>query len=68
MLTQKELLKELHKAVKEAGTQKQWAEQNGISAAYLNDILKGKRAISEKMAKKLGYVPVMAFRKKEGKQ
>lgn len=64
MLTQKELLKELQKAVKEAGTQKEWAEQNGVSTAYLNDILRSKRDISEKVAARLGYVPVKAFRKK----
>lgn len=65
MITQTQLLKELKKATEMEGSQQKWAEENGLSASYVSDILKGKRGISEKVAKRLGYAPVRAFRKKD---
>ena len=57
MITDKELLKILREACEKAGSQRKWAVDNGFSPAYVNDVLQGKRYISEAMAKKLGYEP-----------
>jgi hypothetical protein len=57
MITTKELLKILEKACKETGSQRKWALDNGFSPAYINDVLRGNRGISEGIAEKLGYTP-----------
>ena len=51
-------LKELESRIAEAGSQKAYADELGISASYLNDILQGKRAITPSLLGKLGYVRV----------
>ena len=50
-------------------TQREVAEELGISPTYLCDILSGKRNISNNLAKKLGFskITVLYERKKEEK-
>jgi hypothetical protein len=45
----------------EQSSQKAVAKHIGISAQYLNDILQGRRDISEEVAAKLGYARVVTF-------
>ena len=40
---------------REAGTQKQWAKAHGLSPAYVNDVLQGRREISDNFAALLGF-------------
>lgn len=47
MITNDDLLKLLKKACKEAGTQRKWALTNGISPAYVNDVLHGNRDVGK---------------------
>ena len=39
----------------ERGSQKAWAEHHGLSPAYVNDILQGRREISDNFASLLGF-------------
>lgn len=50
-----EAVKKLKKMCEQAGTQKAVAEELGITPAYLNDILRERREVSDFMAHKLGF-------------
>jgi hypothetical protein len=50
-----EYLNELKAFVEAAGSQAAAARKLDITAAYLGDILKGNRTISDRMAEKLGF-------------
>lgn len=39
----------------ERGTQKAWAKDHGVSPAYVNDVLQGRREISDNFAALLGF-------------
>jgi hypothetical protein len=56
----------LRKLVKECGSQKAAARKLRISAQYLNDVLQGRREMSEALASKLGFKRVVTFRPKGG--
>jgi DNA-binding transcriptional regulator YdaS (Cro superfamily) len=45
----------LAKAVRKAGSQKDFAEKHGLSPSYINDVLRNRREISGRLAKALGY-------------
>ena len=47
--------------IKDQGSQKQAAVILGISPQYLNDIIMGRRAISDRVARKLGYDRIIRF-------
>ena len=51
----------LRKRVDDAGSQKKLAEQLGIGAPYLHDLLAGNRPITPLIARKLGYQIVIRF-------
>jgi transcriptional regulator with XRE-family HTH domain len=53
-------IEDLRKLVKSKGSQQAAADELGITPAYINDILKGRRNLSEAMLEKLGYVKVIA--------
>jgi plasmid maintenance system antidote protein VapI len=60
--TTEQILDELKRRV--AGvTQKEAAESLGISTPYLFDLVRGRRAITDKLAAKLGYERVVRWRK-----
>ncbi len=54
-MTNEEIIKILWAMVDEKGSQKAVADILKISPSYLNDILSGNRAISDKVAKEVGY-------------
>lgn len=61
MIPPDKMREKLKAAVKKAGSQKQWADANGVSAQYVCDCLKGRREIGEGIARPLGYVPVTVY-------
>lgn len=58
-----QLLSMLSKACKKAGGQKAWAEANGLSGAYICDVLNERRGIGESILKALGYQKIVLYRK-----
>jgi DNA-binding CsgD family transcriptional regulator len=58
--TTEQVLIELHLLVTDK-TQKQVADQLGVSPAYINDLIKGRRLLSAKVAEKLGYRRVVKY-------
>lgn len=64
-LTETQLVGQLQYECLEAGGQKQWAESHGFSSVYVNDVLRGKRAVSEKFAEAMGFERIVTFRRKK---
>jgi hypothetical protein len=56
-----EAVKLLREVVRKNGSQFAAARELDISPAYLGDILAGNRAISDNVARKLGYKRVIVF-------
>jgi plasmid maintenance system antidote protein VapI len=54
-LTEPEVVERIKAIVTEEGSQTNAAYKLGFSAAYLSDVLAGRRNVSAAMAKKLGY-------------
>jgi DNA-binding transcriptional regulator YdaS (Cro superfamily) len=48
---------------KELGSQSALAADAGVSRAYLNDVVRSKRAVSDTIAVAVGYQRFVAFRK-----
>jgi hypothetical protein len=46
----------LRRAIEEAGTQQDWAEQHNVSAQYVSDVLRGRRDVGPAIAAALGLV------------
>lgn len=44
-----------------AGSQAAWAAENGISPQFVCDVLQGRRAPTERLARALGYRRVVSF-------
>ncbi len=51
--------------IRQAGSQRAAARSLGVSAAYLNDVLRGRRAVSARLARALGLERVTVYRVKE---
>jgi DNA-binding transcriptional regulator YdaS (Cro superfamily) len=49
VLTEQEVMKRLRAAVEKAGGQRAFAEQAGLTPAYVNDVLHGRRALADKI-------------------
>ncbi len=47
--------------IENQGSQKKAAEILGISPQYLNDIIMGRRPISDRVARKFGYAGIIQF-------
>ena len=52
--------------IRAAGSQRAAAAQLGVSFAYLNDVVRGRRAVSARLARALGLERVTVYRVKEG--
>jgi hypothetical protein len=48
-----------------AGSQKKWAEDNGISQAYVSDVLNGRREPGQSICSALGLVRVVRYVEKD---
>lgn len=53
-MTEQEVIERLHSAVADAGGQRAFARAHGLSVAYINDVLRGKRALSERVLATIG--------------
>lgn len=49
-----EVVEMLSQACEDAGSQQSWAEANGLSPQYVNDVLKGRREPGQSIATALG--------------
>jgi hypothetical protein len=67
-ITQEDAIKLLQEIVKKNGSQFRAAISLDISPAYLGEILKGTRPISDGIAHKLGYKRVIVFKKVEAQE
>jgi len=52
----------LRAACRGAGSQRIWAQANGLSRQYVTDILKGRRPVTDTVANALGYERVVMYR------
>jgi len=57
------VMEELKHQIKTKGSQKAVAEEIDISPAYLGDILKGRRDLSDNVVEKLGYERITVYAK-----
>jgi len=62
-MTKLELLNHLKKLVEEAGTQKELASRLGVSLAYLNDVMLGRKEPGKKLLAALGVERVVIYKK-----
>ena len=62
-LTKHDLLDMLTRKVEQKGTQRAVAEELGISAVYLGDVLRGRRKVGRNLALRLGFERVVAFKR-----
>jgi DNA-binding transcriptional regulator YdaS (Cro superfamily) len=53
-MTEQEAIKRLQAAVSEVGGQRAFARTHGLSVAYINDVLRGKRALSDRVLATIG--------------
>lgn len=63
-MNQNDIKKILLKACNAAGGQSAWAKSKGISAAYVNDALAGRREVGDKILEALGYEKVVTYKLK----
>ena len=59
---QADLIAILRSECARAGGQLAWARRVGFSPQYVNDVLRGRRDVSEAMANALGFVREVRFR------
>lgn len=52
----------LRQSVNASGGQKAWADKHDISAAYVNDVLRGRRLPGQKIARALGLEKALLWR------
>jgi len=55
MITDADLIRELASQAAEAGSRAAWAKEHGFSRGFVSDVLAGTRAVTERLAKALGY-------------
>lgn len=65
MLTEQELIERLRDAVNRAGSQKDFAQQHGISEQYLSDVLRSRREPGQKILDALGVERVVRYQVKQ---
>ena len=60
-MTRFQVLGQLRKATRRAGSQRAWARQHGVSAAYVSDVLLGRRNPGSKILEPLGLVQRVTY-------
>jgi DNA-binding transcriptional regulator YdaS (Cro superfamily) len=60
-MTEEQARKTLRAAVDEAGGQRAFAKLHGFSAAYVNDVLKGRRALADHICKAIGVTRFVTY-------
>lgn len=54
MLTEQEVKERLRSAIAESGSQRHFAKQHGLTVAYVNDVLHGRRALADRILAAIG--------------
>lgn len=54
MLTEHEVIERLRDAIAQAGSQRKFAEQHGLTVAYVSDVLRGNRAPADRILAAIG--------------
>lgn len=65
MLSESDVIARLRAAVEAAGGQRQFAENAGVSPAYINDVLHRRRGLADRILAALGVERVVTYRVKE---
>lgn len=63
-MTEADILRMLLRECRRAGTQAEWAKAQGLSATYVSDVLKGRRAPGDSILSALGFERVVTYRRK----
>ena len=58
------VIDELKEQIRARGSQKAFADEIDLSPAYINDIIKGRRDLSDNVIEKLGFERITVFVKK----
>jgi hypothetical protein len=66
ILTASQVRSKLSAACVKAGGQKAWAKENGVTQAYVCDVLSGRRDAGASIAKGLGLERFVGWRKNVG--
>lgn len=53
-MTEQEVRERLHAAIGKAGGQRRFAEAHGFSVAYVNDVVRGKRDLADRILAVIG--------------
>lgn len=59
-----DILAQLAKSIATAGSQAKWCAEQGVSPAYVSDVLNGRRDPGKKILDALGYDAVTCYRPK----
>lgn len=65
MLSTEQVRKRLKAACEDAGSQAEWARRHGMSAAYLHDVINGRRGLGHAILEALGLERVIQFRPRQ---
>lgn len=68
MLTEQDIIDRLHVAIAKAGSQRAFAQQYKLSAAYVNDVVRRRREPGQKILDALGVDRVVTYREKSSEQ
>jgi hypothetical protein len=60
-LSEEEVRALLRAATQRAGSQKAWADEHGVSGAYVNDVLRGRRDPGDAILKALGLKRMVTY-------
>jgi transcriptional regulator with XRE-family HTH domain len=66
MTTEDRILKAIHDAIREAGSQNKFAELCGVSGQYISEIMRGHRRVGPRVLRQLGYERYELYRKYKG--
>lgn len=61
-MNEQDVIERLRAAVEQAGGQRAFARSIGVTAAYVNDMLRGRRTVGEKVLTTLGIERVVTHR------
>ena len=63
LLTESQVRDRLRAAVRDAGSQRAWARQNGLLPSNVNDVLKGRQAPYRKLLDALGMKALRVYQR-----
>ena len=63
-LSEQDIADRLRAAIRTAGSQRAFARQHGISTQYVNDVLRGRRELGQKILDALGVERIVTYQEK----